>query len=159
MWSHSSIRVTAGPSTLLQIRRERQESRRETVAMENWYNISLYICDIQLRWAAGKEKNTKATAEAREMFVWLFLNYPGGGWRFEVWQTGEVLLDCGSVWISVVLPGERLQSCVPGDAVGVRNQKRVALQQTLMGFPSLDFTTASDSTPSHCGSMRRPCLI
>lgn len=127
------------------------------LAVDNWYNVSLYICDIQLRWAAGKEKNTKAT-EDRGMLVWLFLNYTGG-WRSEVWQTGELLLDCGSVWIFVVLPGERLQSCVPGDAVGVRSQKRVAVQQTLMGFPSLDFTTASDSTPSHCGSMQRLCLI
>lgn len=153
MWSHSSIRVTAGPSALLQIRTERLESRMETVAVENWYNVPLHICDIQLRWAAGKEKNTKATAEDRGMLAWLFLNYTAG-WRSEVWQARKLLLDCSSVWIFVVVPGKKLQSCVPGDAVGVRTQEWVAVQQTLMGFPSLDFTTAALSL-----WQQRLCLI
>lgn len=45
------------------------------------------------------------------------------GWRSEGCEPEELLLlDCSSIWIFVVLPEERLQSCIPGAAVGVRNQ-------------------------------------
>lgn len=58
------------------------------------------------------------------------------GWRSEGCEPEELLLlDCSSIWIFVVLPEERLQSCIPGAAVGVRNQMgSIEVQQTLTGF-------------------------
>lgn len=158
MWSHSSIRVTAGPSALLQIRRGKTGKQEgDWTWTSNIMSLSTSVI-YSTGELLGKGKNTKATAEDRGILVWLLINYAGGS-RSEVWRTEELLLDCGSEWIFVVLSRERLQSCVPGDAVGVRSHKWVAVQQTLMGFPSLDFTTASHSTPSHCGGMQRLCLI
>lgn len=48
----------------------------------------------------------------------------------------------------MVLPEERLQSCIPGAAVGVRNQMEWnEVQQTLTGFPFLDLMTAFRFNP------------
>lgn len=57
------------------------------------------------------------------------------------------------MWICMVLPEERLQSCIPGAVVGVRNQMEwKEVQQTLMGFPFLDLVTAFFIQPSHYGT-------
>lgn len=61
-------------------------------------------------------------AGQRDVSMFFFLNYTRGGNGDLRAETEELLLDCSSIWIFVVLPEERLQSCIPGAAVGVRNQ-------------------------------------
>lgn len=154
MWSHSSIRATAGPSVLLQTRRdgqrERLEGKRETVTMAHWYNGPAGISDILYRWASGKEwsaltdqRRGGGSGGQRDVSMFFSKLHKRREWRSKGWETEGLLLDCSSIRIFVVLPEERLQSCLPGAAVGVRNQMEWnEVQQTLMGFPSPDLMTA-----------------
>lgn len=156
MWSHSSIRATAGPSVLLQTGRDRQrerlERKRETVTMAHWYNGPAGISDILYRWASGKERSAvtergKGGRSRGQRDVSMFFSklHKRRGWRSKGWETEELLLllHCSSIQIFVALPEERLQSCIPGAVVGVRNQMEWnEVQQTSMGFPFLDMMTA-----------------
>lgn len=150
MWSHSSIRATAGPSVLLQTRRDRH---RETVTTAHSNNGPAGLSETQHRLDSGNERSVVTENECRglsDVCMAFSKLHKGTERRSKGQETEELLLDCSSIWIFVVLPEERLQSCIPGAVVGVRNQ--IESPTNIDGFSFLGFHDSLLIQPSHHGT-------
>lgn len=95
--------------------------------------------------------NRNRSGGQRDVSVSFSKLHKGREWRSKGRETEELLLDCSSIWIFVVLPEERLQSCIPGAVVGVRNQ----IERSPTNIDGLSFPGFRDSfliQPSHHGT-------
>lgn len=112
------------------------------------------LSDIQYRLASGNESSVVTERECRgqsDVCMPFSKLHKGTEWRSEGQETEELLLHCSSVWIFVVLPEERLQSCIPGAVVGVRNQIESGPTNS-DGFSFLGFHDSLLIQPSHYGT-------